>query len=482
MVVSVTDTELYVSNLHRRMTFHFGNVHVAEGPQVLLDATIDVNGDSYRGVAMGALAPMWFYKDPDLTMESGVAAMLEVFGVACDEAEALSSAESAFECWRLLYDAVESWAAETDHPDLLWSYGVSLVEQAVIDAYCRATKTSFPDAVHEEALGIDLSVIYEELDGESASDLLPDTPLSQVDVRHTVGLSDPLTDDDVGVDNRLDDGLPQTLSEYVVEQDISHFKIKLAAKPSDIDRLRRIQKVVETHLDDYAFTLDANEQYPTVTAFREQWEQMAADDDLAEFFEHLRYVEQPLPRDEAFSERTREAFEAWENRPPVIIDESDDSLDSLQRALSSGYNGTSHKNCKGVFKGIANRCLLEYRRREDGGRYLMSGEDLTTLGPIELQEDLAVMSTLGMKSVERNGHHYYRGLSMLPEDVQEQILDVHPDLFARHPDGFPTLDVQGGKVSLDSVLTAPFGHQIDLDTDDPFFIPAAKWSLESIYA
>ena len=34
------------------------------------------------------------------------------------------------------------------------------------------------------------------------------------------------------------------------------------------------------------------------------------------------------------------------------------TLDSLPTALALGYVGTSHKNCKGIVKGIANACLL----------------------------------------------------------------------------------------------------------------------------
>jgi hypothetical protein len=90
----------------------------------------------------------------------------------------------------------------------------------------------------------------------------------------------------------------------------------------------------------------------------------------------------------------------------LIIDESDAELDSLPRALALGYHGTSHKNCKGVFKGIANACLLEALRRQSGGdRLVMSGEDLANIGPVALLQDLAVVATLGVSSVERNGHH-----------------------------------------------------------------------------
>ncbi|MFC6993478.1 hypothetical protein ACFQH3_18225 [Haladaptatus sp. GCM10025707] len=481
MGVSITDTNLYVLNMTRRMTFHFGNVHVAEGPQILLELTADVDGVRETGLSMGALAPMWFHKNPDMGMEEGVADMVTVFEAACDHAESADAEPTVFDAWWSLYDAVGDWAADTPHPPLLWSYGVSLVEQALIDAFCRATDTAFPDAVHENTLGIDLGRIYDDLDGVEPTDLLPDSPTRSIAVRHTVGLSDPLVPADVEPADRLDDGLPQTLSEYVEQQGVAHFKIKLAADEGDADRLRRIHTLLsDSSLSHYAFTLDANEQYGSVGEFREQWETMQADANLDSFLDNLLYVEQPLSRDEAFSDETRRVFAEWADHPPVIIDESDDHVTSLATALDCGYAGTSHKNCKGVFKGIANRCLIEHRRRTDGNReYLMSGEDLTTLGPVELQEDLAVMATLGMDHVERNGHHYYRGLSMLPTEVQDNVLDAHDDLYRRHEDGFPTLDIRDGRIRIDSVLAAPFGHDVDLSATR--FTPIENWRVESIY-
>jgi hypothetical protein len=67
------------------------------------------------------------------------------------------------------------------------------------------------------------------------------------------------------------------------------------------------------------------------------------------------------------------------------------------------------------------------------------------------------MALLGISHVERNGHHYYRGLSMFPQAWQEALLAAHGDLYRRHEDGFVCLRIEEGKVQLDSVNAAPFG-------------------------
>ena len=162
----------------------------------------------------------------------------------------------------------------------------------------------------------------------------------------------------------------------------------------------------------------------------------------------------------------------------MIIDESDAELHSLRRALDCGYAGTSHKNCKGVFKGLTNACLLEKRRRDDPDRaYLLSGEDLANVGPVALLQDLAVMATLGLTHVERNGHNYFAGLSMFPAAWQQQVQAAHPDLYRPSAQGWPTLRIDAGMIALRSVLQAPFGIQSTIDLT--LVTPRTQWRIFS---
>jgi hypothetical protein len=179
----------------------------------------------------------------------------------------------------------------------------------------------------------------------------------------------------------------------------------------------------------------------------------------------------------ALSDEVKGEILEWRERPPLLIDESDGEPGSLARALECGYVGTSHKNCKGIIKGIANACLVEKRRRENpGGKYMLSGEDLSNIGPIALLQDLAAVATLGVESVERNGHHYFRGLSMHSPQVQETMLAAHPDLYRRHESGeFATLNLKGGTIEVGSVNQAPLGVGFELDVSD--FTPLSAWKF-----
>jgi hypothetical protein len=479
MSVSVESTDQYVIDLRRRMPFHFGNVVVEEGSTLFLRVSADVDGQRSEGLAQAGLASMWFLKDADMSIQESRDAVLEVFEAAWTAATDIE-AEDAFSFWAELYDRQEEWAAGTDYPALFWEYGVSLVEQAVIDAVCRAEETTFGDAIRDGTLGFDPGYIYDEMEGVDVADRLPEAPLRSTALRHTVGLDDPLTPADVGEGEALDDGLPETLSEYIERDGIDHFKIKLSANvETDVDRLREIRSVVEDYLDDYALTIDANEQYGSASEFAEQWETIASTPELDDFLENLLYVEQPLSRDEAFTDEARDVLGDWDG-PPVIIDESDARPDSFGRALEHGYDGTSYKSCKGVFAGVANRCLVEHRRQTAGEELFISGEDLTTIGPVELPMDLAAMGTIGADNVERNGHHYYRGLSMFPEDLQADVLEAHGDLYERHDEGFPTLAVDDGRIQLDSVVDAPFGRRVTPDFEDAVFVPLEEWDTATV--
>lgn len=412
MAISVSTTEFHVLDLETRMPFHFGNVEVTEIPKVFLQIEADINGTTQQGIAMGGLLPGWFYKDPSMSLENGLRNMIEAFRSAADSARTLNPEPTAFAFWKALYAKQREWATDTDHPPLLWTYGVSLVEQALIDAVCCHRNESFGEAVRKNTLGIDLGTIYDDLAVYEPADLLPEEPRRSTAIRHTVGHGDPLTTADVTPSEQLDDGLPQTLAEYVREDGVTCFKIKLSAdRAFDGDRLSRIVDLLdELDVNEYRCTVDANEGYDSAREFKRHWETHTADPNLSSLFDRLAYVEQPLARDDAFTPETKRVLTEWNDAPPIIIDESDRYIDSAGTALEHGYAGTSHKNCKGVFKGIANTCLIAHHNRIDMDRqYVLSAEDLTTVGPVELLQDLAVTATIGAKHVERNGHHYFRG-------------------------------------------------------------------------
>lgn len=475
--ITIRNTELFILNLRTRMPFRFGIACLTACPHLVLRAEVEINGAQHTGLAADLLPQKWFTKTPDTTYSSDVAEMLDVIQSACTIAQHISPAPTVFDFWQQVYAQQSAWGAKK-LPPLLTVFGVTLVERAIIDAFCRASQTTFARAIHENALGIRLGDVYSELQGRAPSEFLPAQPLRSVILRHTIGLSDPLTDEEILATERLDDGLPQSLEANIRVYGLTHFKIKLGGDVAhDLERLRNIAAVLDGR--ECAFTLDGNEQYKAVEPFQKLWAALTADASLRSFLQRLIFVEQPLHRDVALSDATARVLRAWDDRPPIIIDESDGELTALATALDSGYVGTSHKNCKGVIKSIANACLIAHRRRRDTrGQYILSAEDLTTFGPVALPQDLAVIATLGIEHAERNGHHYFHGLDALPRPMQDQMLAAHSDLYRRHERGFVTLNAQNGCINAGSVVAAPFGYDCEIDLSQ--FTMADQWRFESL--
>jgi L-alanine-DL-glutamate epimerase-like enolase superfamily enzyme len=474
MSLRVRDASLFVQPLRLRTPFSFGAVTLEELPHVFLRLETTVDGTDSVGVASDHALPGWFEKDPEKSVRDDVANDLLVIEHAASAAEG-TAAETPFALWTDLYDAQSRWAAERGHPPLLAGFGVSLVERALIDAFCKARATTFFEAVADGDFGVRPGEIYDELAGSTPADYLPAAPSRSVAVRHTVGLSDPLTAADV--EDPVGDGLPESLAEFVEEDGVRYLKCKIGGDvETDVERLARIASVVDERRDDYGVTLDANEQYETVDALEALWDRLRSRADLGRFVDSVICVEQPLDRSVALGEAAGEMLAEWDG-PPIIVDESDGELDSLATALELGYAGTSAKSCKGVFKALVNACLIEHRQATGDGDYLLTAEDLTTVGPVTLPQDLALVATLGVEHVERNGHHYIRGLSGFPEDVQRRVLEAQDDLYRRR-DGVAVLSIERGELDLDGVVEAPFGVAAEIDPTR--FTPLAEWDPDSL--
>lgn len=470
--IELLESDIRLRTIETRLPFEFGIATMRKLPHCFVTCDLAVDGTEVRGIAADHFPPKWFTKDPDQSLATEVEALLAVVQHACRVAEGVTGA-TPFDCWQEVYDAQAAWGADTDHPPLLWGFGVTFVERAMIDAFCRATDRTFSEAVAAGALGTRPGDIYPAVEGASPAEHVPEEPLDRVRVRHTVGHDDPLTD---RPPEAPDDGLPVTLVENIDAYGLDRFKLKIGGDvETDHARLREVLGVLESACDSYAYTLDANEQYRSVGDLRELMDRLEADEEIPDLAETLLFVEQPFPRGMALSVGVGDALRSWTDAPAIIIDESDGELDSFGRALERGYAGTSYKNCKGVFKGLANACLAGHRRAA-GERAIISGEDLTTIGPVSVQQDLAAMATLGISHVERNGHHYFRGLSMFEDDVQRAVLDAHGDLFRAHEDGFITLDVTDGGLELSSVIGAPFG--VAARVDPSRYASPAEWTFE----
>jgi len=477
MAIRILHGDIHLIELQTRLPFKYGIATMTRAPQAFVRLFVEIDGRPATGISADLLPPKWFTKIPEKPLDEEIDEMLDVIDHAVASSAGMTG-PTVFDVWRQVFESQQQWGRERGYPSLLWQFGVTFVERALIEAYCRAVKRRFGKVVRANEFGIRLDEFDARLAGHEPSEFLPEAPREFIIARHTVGMADPLEDSDIEPGGKLNDGLPQSLYQCINWYGLYHFKLKVSGKSeADIDRLTRIFALIR-HRGPFAFTLDGNETFRSLANFRDYWESLMRAPQLDRFLTQLMFVEQPFHRDVALDPDVLGGLLAWSERPALIIDESDADLDSLPRALELGYHGTSHKNCKGVFKGIANACLLELLKCQSPNRRLvMSGEDLANIGPIALLQDLAVVATLGIESVERNGHHYFAGLSAFPKQVQEQVWDRHVDLYEPSDAGWPTLWMDGGSLCLDSVIRSPFGVGFELDVTQ--FTPRSQWKMNS---
>jgi hypothetical protein len=326
-----------------------------------------------------------------------------------------------------------------------------------------------------------MGAIHPELGATQPRDVVPNEPLSQMWIRHTVGLSDPIMDADIAADERLNDTLPQSLEEYVARQGLRYFKIKVCGDIDiDVPRLRSIARVLDAHIESrYHISLDGNEQYRQIDTFLALVDELQSAAEFTRFFSSIRYIEQPMARDVALDPPIADAMADLSDVKPVIVDESDSELDTFKRAISVGYRGISAKNCKGIYKSLLNAALARNytQRSRDGRTYFLTGEDLANAAIVPLHQDLATLATLGIDNAERNGHHYLLGLTHLSADEQAACLQAHSALYAS-PDGVPQLNVQEGKIDLRSLQTPGYALGVPIDYDS--MTPLEDWSFSSL--
>jgi hypothetical protein len=269
-------------------------------------------------------------------------------------------------------------------------------------------------------------------------------PRQSIAARHTVGLADPITQ----AEKSLADGLPESLEEVVHTYGPRWFKLKVGGDAvADVERLGAIASVLDRIDEPYHATLDGNEQYGDVEGILALWRRIREEARLKRLAASIAFIEQPIKRAGAQAQNVS----ALAREIPLIIDESDDSLESFPRARLLGYSGVSSKTCKGIYKSLLNaaRCRV-WNVETDANRYFMSGEDLTVQPGLALQQDLALVSLLGLTHVERNGHHYVNGMAALPAPEQRAFLRAHDDLY-EHSHGAVRVRIAHGELQIRSL-------------------------------
>ncbi|TCL68187.1 mandelate racemase [Rhizobium sp. BK251] len=448
--IRLVEAQAFERPVRLRLPFRFGAATLREARQAFLRVRIeDAAGRSAFGMAAELMVPKWFDKSPALSNADNEAQLRRSLALA---SEALRDAGSgtAFGLHASVEKDHHARAAADGLNGLVASFGLALVDRAILDALCRLEGISVAQAIRANRPGIGLSTAP-DLGGFRLEDFLATLePARSIAARHTVGLVDAITAGEVPAAERLNDGLPESLEEAIDAYGLTFFKVKVSGNPAaDIDRLSRIASLIDAKLPEYSVTLDGNEQFAAADAVAELFASIEAEPRLARFASAILFVEQPIARAHAF-EKPVASLSAFK---PVEIDESDATIEAFLTARKLGYTGISSKSCKGFYRSLLNRARVAKWSAEDGSAYFMSAEDLTTQAGLAVQQDLALASLIGMTHVERNGHHYVDGMAGAPAAEQAGFALAHADLYG-FQDGRARLRIDGGRIGIGSVVGA----------------------------
>ncbi len=432
--VTVRAVSLFERPVTLRLPFRFGAATVTRCPQAFVRVEISAAGRTFEGGTAELMVPKWFDKSPALTHEQNFEQLREALRAA---REAYTSADAPLSPHALSQTAGE--AAITSSvarglPRLAAQFGPALLDKAIADAALRAAGLPWVDGLRTGLLGDPWSGALARV-----------KPLA-VTLRHTVGLADRLNAQDAGADPA--DGLPATLEAAIRHYGLHHFKLKLSGQlDADRDRLARIAAVLDAQAGDYRVTLDGNETFADAETLGEFWHALSKFPATSGLLRRTLLLEQPLQRSVALSQPIAGLGIAV----PVILDESDDQADVLERGIALGYRGISSKACKGIYRSLANAARIA----QEPQRLLLSGEDLTCQAGLAVQQDTLLAASLGITHIERNGHHYVDGFGIAPETEAQAFAKAHPGFYASS-NGRPRLAAHNGELDLSSLHVPGF--------------------------
>ncbi len=234
-------------------------------------------------------------------------------------------------------------------PELCTLVVASPFDAAIHDAYGKLLGLHSYYTYSGDYMTHDLShYLSEEFSGEYLDQYVTQEPKPKMPLYHLVGAVDPITEQDIT--KRINDGLPETLPEWIKADGLTHLKIKLNGDNLDwdIERVVRIHKITEETqkergVNQWFYSLDFNERCESVEYLLEFLNKVG--ERIPSALNLVQYIEQPTARDlKAHPEN--KMHKAAEIKP-VVIDESLVDYESLLLSRELGYSGVALKTCKG---------------------------------------------------------------------------------------------------------------------------------------
>lgn len=398
-------------DFHYRTKIKFGGVAIDRGTLLNVWCSVENNaGRKAEGFGSMPLGNVWSFPSRSLSYDQTLAVMkrlaerIEGITADCKDSGHPIDLNHALEpsYIQAAREVEKEMALSEPIPVLCTLVAASAFDAAVHDAYGKLHGLNCYETYSNDFLPPDLSrFLGPEFRGVSLDRFVSREPRPRMPLYHLVGALDALEDSDLT--ERLDDGLPETLGDWIAAEGLTHLKIKLNGDDLDwdVERVVRVERVAKATNDKrgvatWFYSLDFNERCPNVGYLLEFLRRV--EDRSASTFSRIQYIEQPTARD-LKANRQNVMHEASKIRP-VVIDESLIDLESLLLAREMGYTGAALKACKGQ-----SQSLLMAAAAQKLGMFLCV-QDLTCPGASFLHSAGLAAHVPTVAAIEGNSRQY----------------------------------------------------------------------------
>lgn len=409
--IRIKDCSLTYSDYQYRSPIKFGGVALDRATILDVKLTVETgSGQVATGFGSMPMGNIWAYPSRNLKYEQTLDAMKVVADrtsklyLTADVSGHPIEISHQFEPTILgqLPALTEELQLTDPIPALAALVAASPFDAALHDAYGKAHQRNCYQTYGSDFLSADLGhFLGEEFAGETLDRYVLPTGKPRMPLYHLVGALDPLVDEDVT--QRLNDGLPNTLGEWILRDGLTHLKIKLNGDDLnwDVQRVLGIDRVAglaqaQRGVSAWFYSLDFNERCQSVSYLIEFLKKIESD--APEAYQRIQYIEQPTARD-LKADRANVMHEAARLRP-VVIDESLVDLETLQLAREMGYTGVAFKACKGQSQTL----LLAAAAQKYG--LFRCVQDLTCVGASLIHSAGIASHIPGVAAIESNGRQY----------------------------------------------------------------------------
>jgi L-alanine-DL-glutamate epimerase-like enolase superfamily enzyme len=391
-----------------RAPYKFGGVPVDRATILNVNVTVRTrDGKAAKGFGSMPLGNVWSFPSRDMSYETTLVAMKSLaervakitaghneFGNPIDinvalESEYLKAADEVSKQLKLVAPI----------PKLCTLVTASPFDAAIHDAFGKVHNRSCYQTYGRDLMPRDLSTyLNAEFKGEYLDRYILPKPKPLIAMFHSVGGADAVLPSELK--ERLNDGLPETLAEWIEFNGLTHIKIKLQGEDLkwDIERTINIDRVASETRPKIAwkYCVDFNERCPNVEYVLEYLRKVK--ELTPDGFERILYLEQPTARD--LKANRQNVMRDANKLRPIVVDESLTDLESLLLAREMGYTGVALKACKGQSHAMLMAAAAQKYKM------FLTVQDLTCPGASLIHSVGIAARVPGVAGVEANSRQY----------------------------------------------------------------------------